>query len=249
MTELTSKLLMKSSRTLLLKFFMSQLTCHNLIEITTSLDPVLFLSPALDEANRPTDELTFTLREDILPFSKVWMEGVSNWWTNELVTSELVIGETVTTKAPLEPTPIIITQWTRRYPVLQRLPFEPYASTKYTIKATSAWAPPLPYFQALYDALKKQDDRTIISCYYMESTQWVLGHWHNGIHTERFFPKTFWSDTLNLYVIHTLKEFQSRVLGKFWNHEKDYISYAESLEQLTSKEDIQEITEFFSTST
>lgn len=218
--------------------------CSNHIVIKTAVEPSMFLT--LNPTPESDSKYKLELQESMLPFNgKNWD---LSWWTKWFECHDCTLDETVTTKAPPEPTPIIITQGTRRYPVLQRVPFVPYTYHTWDIGGDSAWAPPLGYLDALYTFLRKLDDRTTIECWYYEPGSQFLGHWYNGIDTEWVTPDIFWSDTLNVDVVYELSPFQSQVLSHFIDVD-ELIPYKEALEGLTSKEDIKEITEFFSSST
>lgn len=213
--------------------------CANHIIIKTSVSPVQFLTVVPEEH---TNEYIFELQESIMPFSS--KTNSIAWWTKWFTCDDCKLTDTITTTAPPEPTPIIITQWTRRYPVLQRMPFVPYTYNVWDISGDSAWGPPLGYLETLYKLLKKIDDRTTIDCWYYEPGTGFLGHWHNRMDQQEETPLTFWSDTLEKDVVYSVDAFQAGVLSHFQDPDET-LSYEEALEQLTTREDLREITEYF----
>ena len=159
--------------------------CNNHIAINTSVDPGNFL-----ELNHEW-RIAFFLNDSLVPFENPGAPGVNLHWTDHFYCDLVSIENPVTTKAPPEPEPIIITQGTRRYPVKQKPDFVPRTSRNITIKGVSTWTPPLGYLDWLYKILLAKDDQVSMDCWFFEPGQELSWHWHNGMVTYDEYPATY----------------------------------------------------------
>ncbi len=187
--------------------------CLNYISITTSVNPFLFLSHPINvETGRPDcEKITFVLNENIFPSEdpkRPWenLHGTDSFE----ITEPVAVSEPSTTKAPPAPTPIIITQWKRRYAVKQKPDFVPRTSRVITIVWESAWAPPLWYLNHLYKILKRDDDQIEMWCYFVEHGMELSGAWYNWSVSYDDYPPMYYSPTLGKYIIQQLSSIPAR---------------------------------------
>ena len=176
--------------------------CSNLLIIETSVKPHVFLTPVLNERGEVIpDEWTFECKESICPFNDPSGKSPFPFWWTKWVDTHHVTKEEITEPLPPEPEPIMITEWTRRYPLYTGPKKKPYKYTRWTIDFTSAWAPPENYMEYLQTLLLSIDDRTRITMYFEEPGCDLLGYWEDGNSYCDDRPITYYSSLLDKDVI------------------------------------------------
>ena len=224
--------------------------CSNFLVIETSVRPELFLTPVLNEKGEIVPgEWTFEWKDSICPFNDPSGKDTFPFWWTKWIDTHDVQKEDITIAPPPELEPIMITEWTRRYPLYTGPKKKPYKYTRWEITFTSAWAPPENYMSYLFTFLKSIDDRTHIIMYFEEPWCDILWYWEDDSSYYDAAPSIYRTTVLNNDVM------DKRHVPASWaqfNDLGDYYTPEEALEELAkiptqeAREEIDEIKSMFS---